>query len=312
MILDSRDSGAQALSAGLRSAADVVAAAQLACLLEASAAKPGNVSPGQPFSDSRYEDYLASAAAIGSALSGSATHSLGSTVRLAVEATGHWTFSNTNLGIVLLLAPLARAALLTLGAPGAASGLNAPALRATLRRVLEATSVEDASNVYEAIRQAAPGGLGEVPEQDVAHEPSVTLYEVMQMAASRDGVAREYATAFETTFEHGVPALERARGDGLSWHDSVVELFLRLLAHAPDTHIARRAGRDRAFAVTESAALAVEAGGVRSAEGRHAVQALDRELRDSQHLTNPGTTADLTTASIFVVLLCGGWQARSA
>ena len=311
MRVDSSDSS-QTLSAGLRSAADVVAAAQLACLLEASAPKPGNVSPDHAFADSRYEDYLASAAAIGGALGASATLPLGSTVRLAIEATSHWTFSNTNLGIVLLLVPLARAAMLTLAGQRAPAGLNAPALRATLRRVLEATSVDDARNVYEAIRQAAPGGLGEVPEQDVAHEPTVTLLEAMQIAASRDGVAHEYATAFEVTCERGAPALERARRDGLSWHDAVVEVFLALLAHAPDTHIARRAGRQRAAAVTEAAALAKEAGGVRSAEGRRAVEALDRELRDSQHLANPGTTADLTTASIFVMLLCGGWQARFA
>jgi triphosphoribosyl-dephospho-CoA synthase len=301
---------AQGPSAGLRSAADIVAAAQLACLLEASAPKPGNVSPGQSFADAHYEDYLASAAAIGSALGGSATQPLGTTVRLAVEATSHWTFANTNLGIVLLLAPLARAALLTLGAPGAPSGLNATALRATLRRVLEATSVDDARNVYEAIRQASPGGLGEVPEQDVAREPTVTLLEAMRMAASRDGVAREYATAFETTFERGVPALEQARRDGLSWQDAVVELFLTLLAELPDTHVARRAGDARAAEVTRAAAAALAAGGVRSADGRRAVDAFDLALRDPQHLANPGTTADLTTASIFVVLLCGGWQAR--
>ena len=311
MRVDVRDSP-QVPSAGLRSAADVVAAGQLACLLEASAPKPGNVSPEQPFADSRYEDYLASAAAIGASLAASATLPLGSTVRQAVEATGHWTFSNTNLGIVLLLAPLARAAMLTLGAPNASAGLNAPALRATLRRVLEATSVEDASNVYEAIRQAAPGGLGEVPDQDVAREPTVTLLEAMHLAAPRDGVAREYATVFETTFEPGVPALERARRDGLSWSDAVVELFLTLLARAPDTHIARRAGDERAVAVSRAADSALARGGVRSEEGRRAVEAFDRELRDSEHLANPGTTADLTTASIFVVLLCGGWQARSA
>ena len=97
---------------GLLAGADVTAAAQLACLLEASAPKPGNVSPGRHFADLRYEDFLASAAAIGGPLSGAATRPVGATVRLAVEATARWTRSNTNLGIVLLLAPLARAALL--------------------------------------------------------------------------------------------------------------------------------------------------------------------------------------------------------
>ena len=92
-------------------AADVAIAAQLACLLEASAPKPGNISPGRFFADVCYEDFLASAAAIGGSIGGAATRPLGATVRLAVEATARWTSSNTNLGIVLLLAPLSRAAL---------------------------------------------------------------------------------------------------------------------------------------------------------------------------------------------------------
>ena len=91
-------------------APDVACAAQLACLLEASAPKPGNVSPGRHFADARYEDFLASAAAIGGPLAGAGARSVGATVRLAVEATARWTRSNTNLGIVLLLTPIARAA----------------------------------------------------------------------------------------------------------------------------------------------------------------------------------------------------------
>src|SRR5437762_11620413 len=95
----------------VRLAADVAIAAQLACLIEASAPKPGNVSPGRHFADARYEDFLASAVAIGEPLAGAGMRSVGATVRLAVEATARWTRSNTNLGIVLLLTPLARAAL---------------------------------------------------------------------------------------------------------------------------------------------------------------------------------------------------------
>src|SRR5258708_32897038 len=100
----------RAPSDDVRLAADVAVAAPLACLIEASAPKPGNVSPGRSFADARYEDFLASAAAIGAPLAGAATRPLGETIRLAVDATAQWTSSNTNLGIVLLLAPLARAA----------------------------------------------------------------------------------------------------------------------------------------------------------------------------------------------------------
>ena len=124
----------------------------------------------------------------------------------------------------------------------------------------------------------------------------------MRLAADRDGVAREYATGFEVTFEHGAPALERARRDGLPWSEAIVETFLQLLAHAPDTHIVRRTGVEAANRVSRLAREVLEAGGVRSAEGRQAIEAMDAAIRDERNSNNPGTTADLTAASIFVTL----------
>lgn len=284
---------------------DVATAAQLACLLEVSAPKPGNVSPGRHFRDARYEDFLASAAAVGPALAGAGARPLGATVRRAVEATARWARSNTNLGIVLLLAPLARAAD---GAADEAGAIGADALRERLRAVLAATTVDDTRDVYAAIRLAAPGGLGRADAEDVAAEPTVTLAEAMRLAAERDGIAREYTTAFATTFGVGGPALVRARADGLAWDDAVVETYLTLLATAPDTHVARRAGPARAAEVSRGAAGALAAGGVRTPDGRDAVARLDAALRDPRNLANPGTTADLTAAALCVVLLGGGWH----
>jgi triphosphoribosyl-dephospho-CoA synthase len=336
-------------ASGVIAAADIAAAAQLACLLEATAPKPGNVSPGRRFDDIAYEHFLASAAAIGGPLSGAGGRPLGATVRLAVEATARWTRSNTNLGIVLLLTPLARAAHALPAAavrlppprsalrrvppeqtedgngdaagdgvfdrPASDSGLVVSAFgrlfRDIVRQVLDATTVEDAREAYAAIRCAAPGGLGRVEAQDVANEPDVTLLEAMRLAASRDGVAREYATAFAATFETGAPALDRARHDGLSWSDGVVETFLTLLAAVPDTHVARRGGPALAADVSRRARAVLDAGGVRSAAGRDAIEEMDVALRDERHTANPGTTADLTAAAIFVVLLAGGWSRRA-
>jgi len=294
----SQGSAIQELSIERRPAMDVAIAAQLACLLEATAVKPGNVSPGRPFDDLRYEDFLAGAVAIGAPLAAAGSRPLGVTIRTAIDATARWTRSNTNLGIVLLLAPLARAA--------SQSGV-APSLRDEVRRVLAATSVDDAREAYAAIRRAAPGGLGSVDDQDVAGEPTRTLLEVMRLAAGRDGVAREYATAYELTFMTGAPALERARRDGLYWQDAIVETFLTLLAAAPDTHIARRGGTAMADDVSRQARSTIAAGGVRSAAGREAIERMDRGLRDARHIGNPGTTADLTAAAIFVALLGGAW-----
>src|SRR5256885_17258039 len=119
---------------GVAVGADMGGAAQRGGLLEARAAKTGNVSPGRHFDDLRYEDFLASAAAIGAPLAEAGTRPLGATVRLAIDATARWTRSNTNLGIVLLLAPLARAA----------ATADDGDLRAAGRRGLEETTVDGA------------------------------------------------------------------------------------------------------------------------------------------------------------------------
>jgi triphosphoribosyl-dephospho-CoA synthase len=285
---------------GTWGAAQVAAAAQLACLLEVSAPKPGNVSPFAGFRDASYEDFLASAAAIGPALTAAAERSLGATIRAAVEATARWAPSNTNLGLVLLLAPLARAAL----TPGGAS------LRARLAATLAATTVADARDTYAAIRLAAPAGLGRVPDQDVAGTPSATLRDVMALAGERDAIAREYASDFRSTFELGAPALRAALAERLPWRDAVVEAYLTLLAAGPDTHIARKLGLPAAITVQQRGRSVLDAGGVRTAAGREAIAALDGELRDEAHTLNPGATADLTGAAIYLVLLEGGWRAR--
>jgi len=272
-------------------------AAEVACLLEVAAAKPGNVSPGRDFHDTRYEDFVASAVAIGPALSRSGRRPLGATIRLAVQATRRVTRRNTNLGIVLLLAPLCRAALREGGGP----------LRGRLAAVLAETSTADALEVYRAIRLAAPSGLGRVPAQDVAEAPSVTLREAMALAAPRDTVAREYVTDFAVTFEVGGPALRAARAAGLPWTDAALEAYLAVLAQVPDSHIARKLGPAEAERISRRAAELRSAGGAATPEGRQALVAFDAELRDARNSRNPGTTADLTAAALALVILEDGW-----
>jgi triphosphoribosyl-dephospho-CoA synthase len=224
--------------------------------------------------------------------------------------------------MVLLLAPLATAAARLLeraldasrerssGTPWtrAVGACDLAALRGELEDVLGATTVDDARDVFAAIRLAAPGGLGRVAAEDVAGEPTVTLIEAMRLAADRDAVASEYASTYDVTFRRGVPALRAARRGGLPWDDAVVETFLTLLAASPDTHIARRAGAARAAVVSRQAADTLRAGGVRTGPGRQAIRELDVALRDPGHLGNAGATADLTAASLLVVLLSGGWE----
>lgn len=274
---------------------EIAALAQLACVLEASAPKPGNVAPGRPFRDMRYEDFVASAIAIGPALGAAGEHSLGQTIRSALRATRQFTTANTNLGIVLLLAPMARAA--ARGGP----------LRAAVAEVLRQTTVADAVETYAAIREVHAGGLGSAPEQDLAAIPTITLVEAMRLAADRDAVAREYATGFATTFEVGMPALRQARAGGLGWEEATVATFLALLAHQPDTLVARKLGVEAARDISTRAAAVLAAGGPGRAAGRAALAVFDASLRDAHNSRNPGTTADLTAAALFGVLIEEGW-----
>jgi triphosphoribosyl-dephospho-CoA synthase len=103
----------------------------------------------------------------------------------------------------------------------------------------------------------------------------------------------------------------RARQAGHDWNDAALETFLTLLATSPDTHIARRAGQDVADDVTRQARAVLEAGGVRTSPGRAAIERMSEGLRDERNRANPGTTADITAAAIFVSLIGGGWHSKN-
>jgi triphosphoribosyl-dephospho-CoA synthase len=270
---------------------DLARAAQLACVLEVSAEKPGNITPSHDFDDTSYEDMLRSGLALGGELGRAGERLVGETVLAAVSASRDAAGANTNLGIALLLAPLARAA--REGGP----------LRTRLREVLRALTVDDALAAYAAIRLAGAGGLDEPVEHDVRDEPRVSLREAMAAAAERDTIASEYVTDYAVTFELGLPALVDALSAGLRPRDAVVELSLQLLAAVPDTLIARKRGSEAASRAAAGARRVLDAGGVRSPQGRTELAAFDASLRADGNALNPGTTADLVTAVLFVALL---------
>jgi triphosphoribosyl-dephospho-CoA synthase len=262
----------------------VAAAAQLACILEVSSEKPGNITPSHDFEDTSYEDMLRSAVALGPEMGRAGERGVGETVLAAVRATRAVAGANTNLGIALLLAPLAKAAL----------------ERVAVGAVLAALTVDDARAAYEAIRLAGAGGLDDPVEHDVRDEPDVTLHEAMAAAAGRDAIAAEYTNGFEVTLGLGLPALRAALEDGVRLRDAVVELALRVLAAVPDTLIARKRGPAAAERVSAAAARVLAAGGVRATA---ALADFDASLRADGNALNPGTTADLVTAVLFVDLL---------
>jgi RimK family alpha-L-glutamate ligase len=267
-------------------------AALLACLWEATTRKAGNVHRAADFADVTYADFTLSAVLAAPELGRAADRPLGETVLAAVRATRAVVRTNTNLGIVLLLAPLAKVP----------AGVE---LRAGVADVLARTTIADSAAVFEAIRLAAPGGLGKAKDQDVNDAPTLPLRDVMALAADRDLVARQYATDFADVFDLGVPALL----DGLTQfgrvEPAVQHCQLAWLAAHPDSLIARKRGPEVAAEASRRARAVVAAGGVGTAAGRAAYDELDGWLRADGHARNPGTTADLVTACLFAALRDG-------
>jgi len=220
---------------------------------------------------------------------------VGRAVLQAVKATRCLVETNTNLGMILLLAPMAAVPM----------GSN---LQTGVQAVLEATSAQDALLVYQAIRLARPGGLGTVEDQDVADEPTLTLREAMTLAADRDLIARQYANGFTEVFDAILPTLRASIGQGQPLETAIILAALRFQAGSPDTLIARKLGPTLAVEASSRAAKVLAAGWPDTAKGDDALVAFDQWLRDDGHARNPGATADLVTAGLFAALRDGTIQ----
>jgi len=262
---------------------------QTACIWEATARKPGNVHRYDDFTDLTYPDFLLSAAAIAGVLDAAPGRPLGQTILEAIRATRSIVSTNTNLGIVLLLAPLAAVP-------------RHQTIRDGLPAVLAGTTIDDARAVYEAIRLATPGGLGEVTEQDMRSEPTANLLAVMGLAQDRDRIAQQYANDFFDIREIAAPGIAMALDRWAGLEVAIVATFLAELADQPDSLIVRKRGPVVATEVSRRAEAVFRAGWPDSDLGWQEFHLFDTWLRSPSVRLNPGTTADLIAASLFLLL----------
>jgi triphosphoribosyl-dephospho-CoA synthase len=265
---------------------------RLACVLEASARKPGNVHPGASFADVTFQDFIRSAEVVAPILAAAPSVGVGRAIRDAVSATQAAVGRNTNLGVLLLFAPLA------------AVDTDTP-LPDGIAAVLNRLDRDDASFVYEAIRLASPGGLGRVPAEDVAGEPTQTLLEVMRLAADRDRIAAQYADHFELVLGDAVGRLGECDDFATNWNEAIIGLHVHLMARYPDTLIQRKCGPAEARTSAALATAVLDAGGPHTNLGRERLRELDVWLRADGNRRNPGTTADLVAATLFAALRDG-------
>lgn len=265
-----------------------------ACEAELRAFKPGNVSIHSEGHGMTVEQFRVSAQCSAPWLVDDHL-SLGEKIFYAVETTVSAVGCNTNLGIVLLAAPLLKAAVEV--------QLNGISLREALSSLLETTTVQDANWVYRAIRLANPGGLGQAEQHDVINPPSVTLEEAMFAARNRDRIAYQYVNCYADVFDLAVPSYHYALSRFGSEDWAVLSVFTNLLKNIPDSHIERKFGSrhhqmvtDRMISIHQAMSTSVDDGQIEPL-----LCEIDTEFK--QLGINPGTTADLTVACVLAVRL---------
>ena len=278
-----------------------------ACGLEAGAPKPGNVHPGVAYHDLSHADLVAAGAALAPAFDAAPRSRLGATIRAAVEASRRVTRYNANLGIVLAVAPLA----------AVPDGITPDP--AAVSAVLDTLGPDDAHDCWAAIALARPGGMGTRDRWDLTGAPPPDLLAAMRSAAAYDQIARLWAHGYEPLFTGLVADLEGELLAGEDVEGAIVRGFLRQLAREPDSLIARKHGPAVAAAVSTRAGDVV----ARSTGWREAARSFEQDLWAGRDLAgflpppggatpgtiNPGTTADLVAAALYILLATGRLEA---
>lgn len=283
---------------------EIAKIAQIASALEVSGyPKPGNVHRTRDYDDMEFEDFIISGIVIGDTIREAASNvdienpQLGKYILKAVAETDRWIKNNTNLGIVMMITPIAAAASIS---------SSFDEIRENIVKLMNNTSVDDACDLYDAINIADAGGMGDQDEYDVSSDSAKqelrdnnqTMYDVLKISAPWDMLAREMTGDMSAVFEIGYPTYNELIKEK-SKNDACLLTFLTILSQVPDTLISRKYGSDEALKVSMMTRdlLNIKDG----SDFKDRLQEFDDYLYKNK--LNPGTTADLTAASIFVSYL---------
>lgn len=270
-----------------------------ACILEASARKPGNVHPEASFVDLSYQDFIDAAIIAGQELHNARRIGVGQTVLNAVSHTQQKLNTNVNLGIILLFAPLA-------AIPEETN------LDKGISKSLTAIDIDQTKLIYQAIQIAKPGGMGEVSKEDVAETPQTTIIEAMKLAADRDMIAKQYMNGFDEVLNFGRDRFLNWFDRTGDWETAIVGTQLEFMAEFPDSLISRKNGSALAQESSQLAANVLRGGWPDVDIGRQLIYEFDDWLRADGNRRNPGTTADLIAAVLFASIRDKMWTPPEA
>jgi len=260
-----------------------------ACQQEVAAPKPGNVNGFSGGHNMSVQDFINSAHAIAPILS--QDHTVGSLILQSVMATRQVVDCNTNLGIILLFAPLCKAI---------RDCQTIEQLPKALQSVLNTLTLDDAVKAYEGIRLAKAGGLGESEQQDIHTEPTVTLRQAMEYAKDKDNIAAQYLNNYRDILDLGLTNLTLSINCGESIEWATAFAYLKLLSAIPDSLVIRKQGQECANSVMNHSKKILQKVNKNNKLSHFETDIIlwDKELK--QKATNPGTTADMTAAILLV------------
>ena len=273
---------------------DLKSAYLFSCKKDIELIKPGNVNLLSSHKDTKAQDYLDSAILSSKELFNQ-NYSLGKRILESVNVTRSQVNVNTNLGIILLCAPVIQSYI----------DFNNLDLREGIKKTLSTTSIKDTHDLCAAINISSPGGLGDSDMYDTASYPNVSIKQIMDYSQEYDRISYQYSHNFSDIFDFIIPKLEFLNQRYESLDISLSLLFIEILAKIPDSHISRKFGDKIAKKTSNNA--------------HDLLKILDRE-HDPDYLAkalnnldyeykkkgiNPGTTADLLVASLMIYKISG-------
>ena len=273
---------------------DLKSAYLFSCKKDIELIKPGNVNLLSSHKDTKAQDYLDSAILSSKELFNQ-NYSLGKRILESVNVTRSKVNVNTNLGIILLCAPVIQSYI----------DFNNLDLREGIKKTLSTTSIKDTHDLCAAINISSPGGLGDSDMYDTASYPNASIKEIMDYSQEYDRISYQYSHNFSDIFDFIIPKLEFLNQRYESLDTSLSLLFIEILAKIPDSHISRKFGDKIAKKTSNNA--------------HDLLKILDREY-DPDYLAkalnnldyeykkkgiNPGTTADLLVASLMIYKISG-------
>ena len=273
---------------------DLKSAYLFSCKKDIELIKPGNVNLLSSHKDTKAQDYLDSAILSSKELFNQ-NYSLGKRILESVNVTRSQVNVNTNLGIILLCAPVIQSYI----------DFNNLDLREGIKKTLSTRSIKDTHDLCAAINISSPGGLGDSDMYDTASYPNASIKQIMDYSQEYDRISYQYSHNFSDIFDFIIPKLEFLNQRYESLDISLSLLFIEILAKIPDSHISRKFGDKIAKKTSNNA--------------HDLLKILDRE-HDPDYLAkalnnldyeykkkgiNPGTTADLLVASLMIYKISG-------